>query len=84
MKKQYEISTFYCTKCAGKIELPRKMSQKREKGHLKKIYCINCKEEINHLEIRSNDMDFDLEQFKLDIEEGFYNESCKKICGRNR
>lgn len=79
MGKQYEISSFYCTKCASKIELPRKSSKKREKGHLKKIYCIHCKEDINHYEVRDNDMDFDLEEFKTKIQEGFYNESYKKI-----
>ena len=47
-------SEFYCTKC-GKKGLPvmRKKGQQREPGHLKKLYCIFCKEEVNHAEIRS-------------------------------
>ena len=38
----------------GKEGLPiqRKKGQEREAGHLKKLYCIYCKKDINHAEIR--------------------------------
>ena len=43
---------FYCTKCGAKgISIVRKKGKKRELGHLKKIWCLNCKNEVNHVEI---------------------------------
>lgn len=46
-------SRFFCTQC-GREGLPviRKKGQEREAGHLKKLYCIYCKQEVNHAEIR--------------------------------
>ena len=46
-------SEFYCTRC-GKRGIPiiRRPGQQREPGHLKKLYCLNCNEEVNHVEIR--------------------------------
>jgi hypothetical protein len=47
------VSDFYCTQC-GKFTypLPRKKSNQKEAGHLKSLYCIYCKKEINCVEIR--------------------------------
>ena len=46
---------FYCT-CCGKKGLPvvRNKSQLRENGHLKKLYCMYCKKEVNHAEVVEN------------------------------
>lgn len=66
----FDISQFYCTKCANRIDLPRKTDKRRKKGHLKKVYCIKCKEEVNHYEVRNNDLDFNLNEFKQQITEG--------------
>lgn len=66
---KYMASHFYCTQC-GKEGIPvqRKKGQERESGHLKRLYCIYCKEEVNHVEIKDNDTytydDF-LEEFNL-------------------
>ncbi len=47
------ISDFYCTKCGKKgIPIARKTNKQREPEHLKRLYCIYCKEEINHAEIK--------------------------------
>lgn len=62
-------SHFYCTQC-GKMGIPiqRKKGQERKSGHLKKLYCLYCGKEVNHVEIRENDNytynDF-LEEFNL-------------------
>ena len=46
-------SDFYCTHCGQRgIPLARKYGRERESGHLKKLYCIHCKQETNHAEIR--------------------------------
>ena len=42
---------FYCTHCGKKgITISRKQSKCKKPGHLKKLYCLNCKIEINHVE----------------------------------
>lgn len=47
------ISDFYCTRCGNKtIPIVRKTSRSREPGHLKKLWCPFCKEEVNCVEIR--------------------------------
>ena len=54
--RHFTINTFVCTKCGNKgIPISRKQSKQRESGHLKKLYCVHCKEETNHIEIRDFD-----------------------------
>lgn len=46
-------SKFFCTKCGHEgLPIMRPKGHRREPGHLKKLYCIYCQEEINHAEIR--------------------------------
>ena len=63
MSRAVTYSTFYCTECANKISLPRLKSKQREKQHLKNIYCIKCKYQVNHYEVRDCDNDFIFEEF---------------------
>jgi ribosomal protein L33 len=51
----FTISKFQCTQCSSTIFLPRKKSKQKERDHLKKIYCIECRDEINHKETREFD-----------------------------
>lgn len=46
-------SDFYCCKC-GKKGMPvlRRRGAEREAGHLKKLFCIYCKQEWNHAECK--------------------------------
>lgn len=47
------VSDFYCTQCGKKgIPIARKSSKQKEPEHLKKLYCIYCKKEINHAEVK--------------------------------
>lgn len=62
-------SDFYCTICGNKgIPIPRIGGQQREPGHLKNLYCLNCKKNTNHAEVRPfgsyNLEDFE-EEFRL-------------------
>ena len=51
--KEIQISDFYCTKCGNKsIPIARKKGRYKESGHLKKLWCYHCKEEVNHAEVR--------------------------------
>lgn len=46
-------SRFFCTECGHEgIPIQRKQGAQREPGHLKKLYCIYCKKEVNHVEVR--------------------------------
>ena len=62
-------SEFYCTECGSKgIPIARKIGTKKEPGHLKKIYCLKCKKETNHAEVRpygSYDYEDFLEEYSL-------------------
>lgn len=47
------ISNFYCTQCGHKgIPIVRKNNKIREPGHLKKLYCMHCNKENNHVECK--------------------------------
>lgn len=48
----HEEKILYCTKCGNKgIPIRRLDNRNKEEGHLKKLWCIYCKEEVNHAEI---------------------------------
>lgn len=72
--RSFTYSDFYCLKCTNKITLPRKGSRQREKNHLKNIYCIYCKSSVNHYEVRDCDIDFDLDQLKIQIDSGVFDD----------
>ena len=60
-------SEFYCCKCGTKgIPIARKKGKAREAGHLKKLYCLKCGEETNHVECKEfthyNKADFEFER----------------------
>ena len=63
-KNNITISRFFCTQCACEgIPIARKQQKQREAGHLKKLYCINCKKECNHVEIRPFEDGYNYEDF---------------------
>lgn len=65
----YLMSEMYCTKCGKKgLDVARKPSRLREPGHLKKLYCVYCGQEQNHVEIREMYSDYNLEDFKLEMQ----------------
>ena len=70
----YELSQFYCTQCGSKgIPIQRIRGQEREAGHLKKIYCLKCKCQTNHCEVKPYTK-YDYEDFKVEFEYGNFNE----------
>lgn len=70
MGKCYTIHEFRCMKCgqAG-IPLARRSGHQHAKFHRKKLYCIHCKEEVNHIEIKSEE---ELSEFLINWESGVY------------
>ena len=39
----YNISTFVCPDCGTEMPIPRWLGRRREKGHIKDLYCPKCK-----------------------------------------
>ena len=63
---------FYCCKCGNKgINVARKRNQYRERGHLKKLYCIHCKQEINFCECDGN---YTHEDFLFEFKNGNFDQ----------
>ena len=47
------LDEFYCTLCGTKgIPIARRKGSEREAGHLKKLFCLKCKRETNHVECK--------------------------------
>lgn len=65
-----ECHSFWCIKC-GNCGLPiyRKKSSLRKKFHKKKLYCIHCGIETNHIECRDDE---EVQNFKELFKEGVY------------
>lgn len=70
-------STFYCTRCGKRgIPIQRKKGAEREGGHLKKLYCVFCKDEVNHVECKSS---YTHENFLFEYNNGNFDETGKRI-----
>ena len=52
---KFEISNFICPDCGKSFPLPRAKSMRREKGHIKDLYCPFCKKTVKTFEIRPRD-----------------------------
>lgn len=59
---------FYCTQCGSRgIPVVRKKGAEREAGHLKKLFCLHCGCETNHVECREWD-GYTHEDFLIEFE----------------
>ena len=66
---------FYCTQCGNKgIPIARRRGAEREAGHLKKLYCLKCKKEQNHVECKPFSH-YDYEDFLLEKEYDNFDEN---------
>ncbi len=65
---------FYCTQCGKKgIPVCRTTRKTREAGHLKKLFCMTCNTETNHVECVSGTK-YSLEDFLSEFESGNFND----------
>lgn len=75
MGRSYSEHSFYCINCGHKgIPLQRRESHKHSKFHMKKLYCIYCGEEVNHIECRTME---EVEKFKSNFSKGVYKNDAK-------
>lgn len=73
-------SDMYCTQCGEKgIPVQRPVGKEREPGHLKKMYCINCKRAVNMVEVRSFGSKYTYEDFKMEFENGNFDKEGKRV-----
>ena len=55
-RKSYVEHSFFCVSCGNKgIPIMRKQGFKHSGMHRKKLYCIHCKQEVNHIECKTYD-----------------------------
>lgn len=67
---KYIQNEFYCTHCGKKgIPIPRRGGYQREPMHKKKLYCIYCKDEYNHVECRNDE---EVLKFQENFRNGVY------------
>ena len=66
------MSEFYCSQCGTK-GIPIWRRRGREAGHLKKIFCLKCQKETNHVECKEN-THYDFCDFKIEYEYGNFTE----------
>ena len=72
--KRIILDDFYCTQCHKKgIPIPRLPGGEREAGHLKKLWCIYCGKETNHVECRASTK-YCYQDFLTEIEYNNFNE----------
>ena len=75
MGKSYEAHDFYCLNCGRKnIPLIRDCGKRRGKYHRKSLYCIWCKNTVNHIEICNQE---EKEEFLEAFENGEFKEESK-------
>lgn len=71
---------FYCAKCGQRnYSVARVAGKERENGHLKKLWCYNCKEEVNCCEIFPFSEKYTKEMFDLEFQYGNFDEEQNRI-----
>lgn len=66
--KSFIFNDFYCLSCGSKsFSLPRSAGKGHEAFHRKRLYCPNCKREVNHIECRNDEEAY---EFRLAYEMG--------------
>ena len=72
----YDRHDFYCMKCGKKgIPVQRKINHKHGKHHRKKLWCMYCKQEVNHIECRN---DQEVQEFLENFAAGMYKEEVEE------
>lgn len=74
--RNFMINDFYCMACGTKgLSLPRKAGKEHEIFHRKRLYCPNCRMEVNHIECRNDDEAY---EFKIAFELGEFVEEANE------
>ena len=69
MRRNTELSDLICSQCGSIMSIPRYKNGKRERFHVKDMYCINCNKETKFIEIGDIDIYKKQLEFKNDLNE---------------
>ncbi len=73
------VSDFYCTQCGSRgLPVVRTSRKVREPGHLKKLYCLHCKMQTNHAEVRPFGK-YNYEDFQIEFIHGNFDSEGQRI-----
>ena len=64
-KNSYSISNFICQECGNSFPLPRQNNRKRNKKHIKDLWCPHCKKVVKTIELREDDFFITMDQRKI-------------------
>lgn len=79
-----ETNDFFCTRCGRQgIPIARRPGHGREAGHLKKIFCLHCKQEVNFCEIKPFATKYTYDDFVLEFENGNFDDNGNRILPYN-
>lgn len=74
--KSWTTHDFYCMCCGTKgIPVPRAGNKMKQKFHRKRMYCLRCRTDTNHIECRNEK---EVTQFLEDFKNGVYLEEAKE------
>ena len=68
---------FYCVKCGNK-GIPVFRTKNKEIGHLKKLWCMQCKQETNHAECTPYSR-YSHDEFLLELNHGNFDKEGNRI-----
>ena len=57
MKIHCTETKLICSKCGNKQNIFRKSSKTKKYGHIKTIWCYKCKDRVEHIEIRNEEVE---------------------------
>ena len=73
---KFSEHSFWCINCGQRgLPVQRRVSHNHSKHHRKKLWCPNCKMEINHVECRNDD---EIYEFKENFKNGVYIDEAKE------
>lgn len=76
VKMKCDTHDFYCIKCGHKgIPLSRNRGHQHGRFHRKKIFCLYCQQEVNHIECKTPE---DVLEFKENFENGVYKDEAEE------
>lgn len=55
MPRNFFISYLICPECRTKFPIPRKRDRRREKNHIKDLYCPHCRKAQKFVENKTDD-----------------------------
>ena len=73
---KYKEHKFYCINCGNPgIPLPRKTGFQHSDFHRKKLYCVYCGTEINHIEVKNVEQE---KEFLTNFINGVYEDEARE------